>query len=218
MIGQYGGGNKNSNLFVIHNRFEGSPDGDFRFPESNITAYEAVHRCFRLHILLYGVNRALLVRRFLEGEGLLAREGYERPTPIQGQAIPPVLAGRDLLGIAQTGTGKTASFTLPMITILNQGRAKARMPRSLILCPTRELAAQVVQEVVRKLYIGLRDPDYNLIIRSGPVKEPGSVYFHWYVSLVPRVNRAAGFEMGSGMYINPSLPEASAVFLRDIQI
>jgi UDPglucose--hexose-1-phosphate uridylyltransferase len=78
--------------------------------------------------------------------------------------------------------------------------------------------AQVVQEVVRKLYVGLRDPDYNLIIRSGPVKEPGSVYFHWYVSLVPRVNRAAGFEMGSGMYINPSLPEASAVFLRDVQI
>lgn len=78
--------------------------------------------------------------------------------------------------------------------------------------------AQALQEVVRRLYIGLRDPDYNLIVRSGPVKEPGSVYFHWYVSLVPRVNRAAGFEMGSGMYINPSLPEASADFLREIQI
>ncbi|MGM0584917.1 MAG: DEAD/DEAH box helicase, partial [Pseudomonadota bacterium] len=66
--------------------------------------------------------------------------GYEEPTPIQAQAIPQALMGRDVLGIAQTGTGKTAAFTIPMITILAQGRAKARMPRSLILCPTRELA------------------------------------------------------------------------------
>jgi superfamily II DNA/RNA helicase len=71
--------------------------------------------------------------------------GYETPTPIQAQAIPHALAGRDVLGIAQTGTGKTASFTLPMITLLGQGRAKARMPRSLVLCPTRELAAQVAE-------------------------------------------------------------------------
>ena len=69
--------------------------------------------------------------------------GYTIPTPIQEQAIPVVLMGRDVLGVAQTGTGKTASFTLPMIDILSSGRAKARMPRSLILCPTRELAAQV---------------------------------------------------------------------------
>lgn len=69
--------------------------------------------------------------------------GYEEPTPIQEKAIPVVLMGRDVLGCAQTGTGKTASFTLPMIDILAQGRAKARMPRSLILEPTRELAAQV---------------------------------------------------------------------------
>lgn len=69
--------------------------------------------------------------------------GYSTPTPIQAEAIPHVLAGRDVMGIAQTGTGKTASFTLPMIDRLAQGRAKARMPRSLILCPTRELAAQV---------------------------------------------------------------------------
>lgn len=69
--------------------------------------------------------------------------GYEEPTPIQEKAIPVVLMGRDVLGCAQTGTGKTASFTLPMIEILAQGRAKARMPRSLILEPTRELAAQV---------------------------------------------------------------------------
>ncbi|NOD29312.1 DEAD/DEAH box helicase [Ruegeria atlantica] len=71
--------------------------------------------------------------------------GYESPTPIQEGAIPPALEGRDVLGIAQTGTGKTASFTLPMITLLARGRARARMPRSLVLCPTRELAAQVAE-------------------------------------------------------------------------
>ena len=71
--------------------------------------------------------------------------GYETPTPIQAGAIPPALEGRDVLGIAQTGTGKTASFTLPLITMLARGRARARMPRSLVLCPTRELAAQVAE-------------------------------------------------------------------------
>ncbi|WP_299725188.1 DEAD/DEAH box helicase [uncultured Tateyamaria sp.] len=71
--------------------------------------------------------------------------GYENPTPIQAGAIPPALEGRDVLGIAQTGTGKTASFTLPLITQLARGRARARMPRSLVLCPTRELAAQVAE-------------------------------------------------------------------------
>ncbi len=69
--------------------------------------------------------------------------GYTEPTPIQAEAIPHAIAGKDVLGIAQTGTGKTASFTLPMIHMLAKGRARARMPRSLILCPTRELAAQV---------------------------------------------------------------------------
>src|SRR5262245_27405152 len=71
--------------------------------------------------------------------------GYATPTPIQAQAIPVVLKGRDVLGIAQTGTGKTASFTLPMIDILAAGRTRARMPRTLILEPTRELAAQVAE-------------------------------------------------------------------------
>src|SRR5215217_6611400 len=69
--------------------------------------------------------------------------GYSTPTPIQQQAIPHVLARRDVLGIAQTGTGKTAAFVLPMLTMLESGRARARMPRTLILEPTRELAAQV---------------------------------------------------------------------------
>jgi len=75
----------------------------------------------------------------------VADAGYTVPTPIQSQAIPYVLMGRDVLGCAQTGTGKTAGFTLPMIDILASGRAKARMPRSLIIEPTRELAAQVAQ-------------------------------------------------------------------------
>src|SRR6202521_424579 len=74
----------------------------------------------------------------------VAAAGYTSPTPIQEQAIPHVLARRDVLGIAQTGTGKTAAFVLPMLTALEHGRARARMPRTLILEPTRELAAQVV--------------------------------------------------------------------------
>ncbi len=73
----------------------------------------------------------------------VADSGYDEPTPIQRHAIPPVLMGRDIIGVAQTGTGKTASFVLPMIDILAEGRSRARMPRSLILEPTRELAQQV---------------------------------------------------------------------------
>ena len=79
----------------------------------------------------------------------IATAGYTTPTPIQTQAIPSAVAGKDVLGIAQTGTGKTASFVLPMLTRLEQGRARARMPRSLILCPTRELAAQVAENFER---------------------------------------------------------------------
>jgi len=75
----------------------------------------------------------------------IADAGYVDPTPIQKEAIPYVLMTRDVLGCAQTGTGKTASFTLPMIEILSSGRAKARMPRSLILTPTRELATQIAE-------------------------------------------------------------------------
>ena len=75
--------------------------------------------------------------------------GYVEPTPIQAQAIPHVLSRRDVVGIAQTGTGKTASFVLPMLTLLEKGRARARMPRTLILEPTRELAAQVEENFTR---------------------------------------------------------------------
>jgi superfamily II DNA/RNA helicase len=79
----------------------------------------------------------------------VTESGYTTPTPIQAQGIPEVLKRRDIIGIAQTGTGKTASFTLPMIELLARGRAKARMPRSLILEPTRELAAQVAESFER---------------------------------------------------------------------
>ncbi len=75
--------------------------------------------------------------------------GYTTPTPIQAEAIPHALAGRDVLGIAQTGTGKTAAFTLPMLSRLEKGRARARMPRTLILEPTRELAAQVEEAFIK---------------------------------------------------------------------
>ena len=75
----------------------------------------------------------------------VADSGYDEPTPIQAGVIPSVLMGRDIIGIAQTGTGKTAGFVLPMIDILDHGRSRARMPRSLILEPTRELAAQVAE-------------------------------------------------------------------------
>src|ERR1043166_1658339 len=76
----------------------------------------------------------------------VAAAGYKTPTPIQEQAIPQVLARRDVLGIAQTGTGKTGAFVLPMLKLLEQGRARARMPRTLVLEPTRELAAQVAEQ------------------------------------------------------------------------
>ena len=83
----------------------------------------------------------------LRGEILKAVEeaGYQEPTPIQEQAIPAILTGGDVLGIAQTGTGKTAAFVLPMIERLASGQSKARMPRSLILSPTRELATQTAE-------------------------------------------------------------------------
>ena len=88
--------------------------------------------------------------------------GYETPTPIQAQAIPVALSGRDVLGIAQTGTGKTAAFTLPMIDRLAAGRSKARMPRSLVIAPTRELADQVSASFEK--YAKGRKLDWALLI------------------------------------------------------
>lgn len=75
----------------------------------------------------------------------IAEKGYTTPTPVQSQAIPIILMGRDLLGFAPTGTGKTAGFVLPMLDILSSGRHRARMPRSIILSPTRELATQIAE-------------------------------------------------------------------------
>ncbi|MEW5957750.1 MAG: DUF4931 domain-containing protein [Chloroflexota bacterium] len=77
---------------------------------------------------------------------------------------------------------------------------------------------ELLRVVLRKLYVGLNDPAYNLIIRSAPVKEISNDYLHWYITVIPRLSRTAGFEMGSGMYINPSLPEESSAFLRGILI
>ena len=79
----------------------------------------------------------------------IADSGYDEPTPIQSAVIPSVLMGKDIIGIAQTGTGKTAGFVLPMLDILHQGRSRARMPRSMILEPTRELAMQVADNFAK---------------------------------------------------------------------
>ena len=95
--------------------------------------------------------------------------GYETPTPIQAEAIPHALEGRDVLGIAQTGTGKTAGFTLPMIHKLARGRARARMPRSLVLAPTRELAAQVAENF--ELYAKYVKLDMALLIGGVSFKD-----------------------------------------------
>ena len=99
--------------------------------------------------------------------------GYETPTPIQKAAIPAVLMGRDVLGVAQTGTGKTAGFTLPMIDILAEGQARARMPRSLILSPTRELAAQIAENF--EMYGTNHQLSMALLIGGESMKEQEAV-------------------------------------------
>ncbi len=75
--------------------------------------------------------------------------------------------------------------------------------------------APLLRDVLFRLYTHLNDPDFNLIIRSSPTKEPENGYFHWYIAIIPRLSRSAGFEMGSGMWINPTIPEECAAFLRD---
>jgi UDPglucose--hexose-1-phosphate uridylyltransferase len=78
--------------------------------------------------------------------------------------------------------------------------------------------AQVLRAVLAKLYVGLGDPDYNYAIRSAPVENAGVKYYHWYLSVIPRLAQVAGFELGSGMFINTVLPEAAAAFLRDVVV
>ncbi|MBM3509031.1 MAG: DEAD/DEAH box helicase [Alphaproteobacteria bacterium] len=122
----------------------------------------------------------------------VADAGYSEPTPIQTQAIPIVLQGRDVIGCAQTGTGKTASFVLPMLDVLSAGRARARMPRSLILEPTRELAMQVADNFTKYgkylklnkalLIGGLSFEDQDKIIDRGAdvlIATPGRLLDHF---------------------------------------
>lgn len=122
----------------------------------------------------------------------VSEAGYETPTPIQSETIPNALAGRDIIGIAQTGTGKTASFTLPMISMLDSGRARARMPRSLVLAPTRELASQVADNfdvyakhsgLTKSLLIGgVSFKDQNLLLDRGVdvlIATPGRLLDHF---------------------------------------
>ena len=81
-----------------------------------------------------------------------------------------------------------------------------------------EALAEILRNVLRRLYYGLNDPSFNLIIHSAPLKEISNNYLHWYISIIPRVSRSAGFELGSGMFINPALPEDSAEFLRNVKM
>ena len=78
--------------------------------------------------------------------------------------------------------------------------------------------AYLLHDVLRRLYFGLRDPNYNLVIRSSPVKELGNSYLQWFVTIAPRLSHTAGFELGSGMFINTALPEESAAFLREVKV
>ena len=91
---------------------------------------------------------------------------------------------------------------------------------SFLYSQSDELAdlAHLLRDVLRRLYIGLRDPAYNLIIRTAPVKEISNDYLHWYIALVPRLSQTAGFELGSGIFINPAIPEESAAFLQKVKI
>jgi len=77
--------------------------------------------------------------------------------------------------------------------------------------------AHVLRSLLAKLYVGLENPDLNFTIRSGPSDNVGARHFHWYVSVIPRLTRVAGFELGSGMFINTVLPEAAAEFLRNVK-
>ena len=108
----------------------------------------------------------------------LKAESYEVPTPVQEQAIPPQLEGRDLLGSAQTGTGKTAAFTLPILQDLSNEthRAESRRPRALILTPTRELAAQIGESL--ETY-GKYLPVTHTVIFEGLSSLPGACYDSW---------------------------------------
>jgi UDPglucose--hexose-1-phosphate uridylyltransferase len=78
--------------------------------------------------------------------------------------------------------------------------------------------ASILKDILLRLYIGLENPDFNYVVRSLSTQEANAKYFHWYISVVPRITQNAGFELGTGMYINTALPEDSARFLREVKI
>ena len=126
----------------------------------------------------------------------LSAIGYTHPTPIQAKSIPPVLMGRDLIGIAQTGTGKTAAFVLPMVDILAESRGRARMPRSLILSPTRELAAQIAENF--NLYTSNHKLNMALLIGGESVRDQEEALFRGVDVLIATPGRLLDlFERGA---------------------
>ena len=130
--------------------------------------------------------------------------GYTHPTPIQAKSITPVLMGRDLIGIAQTGTGKTAAFVLPMIDILAEGRARARMPRSLIVSPTRELAAQIAENF--DAYTTNHNLSMALLIGGESMRDQEEILFKGVDVLIATPGRLL------------DLFERGAILLNDVQI
>ena len=130
--------------------------------------------------------------------------GYTHPTPIQAKSIPSVLMGRDLIGIAQTGTGKTAAFVLPMIDILAEGRARARMPRSLIVSPTRELAAQISENF--EAYTKNHPLSMALLIGGESMREQEEILFKGVDVLIATPGRLL------------DLFERGAILLNDVQM
>ena len=84
--------------------------------------------------------------------------------------------------------------------------------------PELEDLGRVLRSVLAKLYHGLDNPDFNYTIRTAPAESAGVTYYHWYLSIIPRLTRVAGFELGSGMFINTMLPEAAAEFLRNVKV
>ena len=134
----------------------------------------------------------------------LGSVGYTHPTPIQAKSIPSVLMGRDLIGIAQTGTGKTAAFVLPMIDVLAEGRARARMPRSLIVSPTRELAAQISENFDN--YTSNHSLSMALLIGGESMREQEEILFKGVDVLIATPGRLL------------DLFERGAILLNDVQL
>src|SRR2546427_13263344 len=130
--------------------------------------------------------------------------GSPPPTPTQHQATPPVLARRDVLGIAQTGTGKTAAFVLPMLTMLEKGRARARMPRTLIVEPTRELAAQVKESFDK--YGAGQKLNVALLIGGGSFGDQDSKLTRGVDVLIATPGPLLDHTQRGGLFVTPGEP------------